>query len=257
MTDIYRTRQGPERITPCVPMTDLPPWGFSRLGILANRDLMADAMILRDGDAYKSIEPSGQGVRSALNFHGGAEWSELVLSAQLHAERAIGPCYIHQSRINYKSGMDANGWKWHSDFETWHHQDGMPLPRCVTVMIALEDNTPFNGPLNFLAGSHRFYIGCAATDNVSAEENFSDQKEGLPSSEALSWLMEQGCYMGQCLLDKGEAVMFDCNVLHASGQSLSPGSRTNAFFVFNAIGNELVAPFSGLPPRPKEMAFRH
>jgi ectoine hydroxylase len=32
--------------------------------------------------------------------------------------------------------------------------------------------------------------------------------------------------------------------------------RTNIFLVFNSVGNRLVAPFSGKPPRPEYIATR-
>jgi len=49
--------------------------------------------------------------------------------------------YIHQSRINYKAGKDANGWNIHSDFETWHSKDGMPQMDCFTAVVAINENT--------------------------------------------------------------------------------------------------------------------
>ena len=34
--------------------------------------------------------------------------------------------YIHQSRLNYKPAFHGREFFWHSDFETWHAEDGMP-----------------------------------------------------------------------------------------------------------------------------------
>ncbi|WP_369693636.1 phytanoyl-CoA dioxygenase family protein [Lentibacillus sp. CBA3610] len=53
--------------------------------------------------------------------------------------------YIHQSRINYKPGFKGKEFDWHSDFETWHVEDGMPRMRAVSLSIALSDTITFNG----------------------------------------------------------------------------------------------------------------
>jgi hypothetical protein len=34
--------------------------------------------------------------------------------------------YVHQSRVNFKPGFNGQDFYWHSDFETWHAEDGMP-----------------------------------------------------------------------------------------------------------------------------------
>ena len=41
--------------------------------------------------------------------------------------------YIHHSRISVKPAYKGKSFAWHSDFETWHAEDGLPLCRCLTV----------------------------------------------------------------------------------------------------------------------------
>ena len=41
--------------------------------------------------------------------------------------------YIHQSRLNYKPGFRGKEFYWHSDFETWHVEDGMPRMRALSI----------------------------------------------------------------------------------------------------------------------------
>ena len=62
--------------------------------------------------------------------------------------------YLHQTRVNYMPGFKGSGFYWHSDFETWHAEDGMVVPRAVSLSIALTDNYPFNGGLMVMPGSH-------------------------------------------------------------------------------------------------------
>jgi hypothetical protein len=63
--------------------------------------------------------------------------------------------YIHQSRINFMPGFTGQGFYWHSDFETWHAEDGLPAPRAVSMSLALSTNFPYNGGLMVIPGSHR------------------------------------------------------------------------------------------------------
>jgi ectoine hydroxylase len=51
-------------------------------------------------------------------------------------------------------------------------------------------------------------------------------------------------------------VLFECNVMHASTENLSPYPRSNAFFVYNSLENRLVEPFAAPAPRPEYIATR-
>ncbi|MES8739290.1 phytanoyl-CoA dioxygenase family protein, partial [Cutibacterium acnes] len=67
---------------------------------------------------------------------------------------------IHQSRINLKNGFNGKEFYWHSDFETWHVEDGMPNMRAVSCSITLTDNTVYNGSLMVIPGSHKYFVSC-------------------------------------------------------------------------------------------------
>ena len=101
--------------------------------------------------------------------------------------------YIHQSRINDKFGFQGSGFNWHSDFETWHSEDGMPRMRAVSASIMLTDNNEFNGPLMLIPGSHHYFVPC---QGVTPKDNWKDslksQRLGVPSQENLAELVEQG-----------------------------------------------------------------
>jgi len=50
--------------------------------------------------------------------------------------------------------------------------------------------------------------------------------------------------------------VFDCNTMHGSNGNITPYGRSNAFIVFNAWSNRLVAPFGDTKPRPEFIAHR-
>ncbi|MNL63191.1 hypothetical protein D3C87_1873000 [compost metagenome] len=51
-------------------------------------------------------------------------------------------------------------------------------------------------------------------------------------------------------------VLFDCNTMHGSNGNITPFPRSNAFFVYNAWSNRVVAPFAAKNPRPAFLSSR-
>jgi len=167
-----------------------------------------------------------------------------------------GDVYVHQSRINFKPALDGKEFFWHSDFETWHVEDGMPRMRAVSVSLSLTPSTEFNGPLLLVPGSHKTFIRCVGeTPENHHEKSLKKQEYGVPSSEALTQLVEAGG-MASATGPAGTAVFFECNTMHGSAGNLSPWPRTNFFIVYSGVENGLVRPFGGHPPRPAFLADR-
>ena len=164
--------------------------------------------------------------------------------------------YIHQSRINSKAGFCGNGFEWHSDFETWHSEDGMPAMRAVSASIMLTENNPFNGPLMLIPGSHGQFVPCVGrTPDQNWTSSLKHQHTGLPTRSDIDVLAgERGIQAPTG--PAGSLLLFECNTLHASNRNMSPWPRANLFFVYNSVDNRLVQPFSGTRPRPGYLAAR-
>jgi ectoine hydroxylase len=167
-----------------------------------------------------------------------------------------GDVYLTQTRVNCKPALGGREFAWHSDFETWHVEDGMPRMRAMSVSIALTENTAANGPLMLIPGSHRRFVSCAGvTPAGHHERSLRRQELGVPDRAAIEALAREG---GIELVTgpAGTATLFDCNVMHASASNLSPWPRTNLFFVYNSVANRLGRPADGLDPRPEHVAHR-
>lgn len=226
--------------------------------------LLAEARTLQetlDPDLDHVIsEPASREIRSIFAVHQDSGTFEQIC----HDERIMGVArqilgsevYLHQSRINFKPGFSGKEFFWHSDFETWHMEDGMPRMRAVSISISLTENNEFNGPLMLVQGSHRSYVRCVGeTPEEHFRSSLKKQEYGVPSRDALRMLVEGG----EIVAPKGgpgSAVMFDCNTMHASVGNLSPHPRTNLFLVFNSVENRLEEPFGGTPPRPEFLSHR-
>jgi ectoine hydroxylase len=205
-------------------------------------------------------EPDGDEIRSIFCIHRShpsfarlAADRRLVGIAQQLLESRV---YIHQSRVNLKPGFASKEFYWHSDFETWHVEDGMPRMRALSVSINLTENYPFNGPLMVMPGSHQHYISCPGTTPENHHlVSLRRQESGVPDRDTLAWLAERGGIEAPTG-SPGSVLFFDCNVMHGSNGNITPLARSNVFFVYNSVENALVEPFGGLAPRPEYVASR-
>ncbi|CAL9407832.1 ectoine hydroxylase [Streptomyces sp. NPDC003642] len=284
--DLYPTRGAAEVLTP---RQDPVVWGapdapgpivpadllsFERDGFLAIDQLITDdeVTVYRNelnrlvndpdirADERSIVEPKSKEIRSVFEVHRISE----VFAKLVSDERVVGRArqilgsdvYVHQSRINVKPGFGASGFYWHSDFETWHAEDGLPRMRTVSVSIALTENYDTNGGLMIMPGSHKTFLGCAGeTPKDNYKKSLQMQDAGTPSDEALTrFATEHGIklFTGKA----GSATWFDCNCMHGSGDNITPFPRSNVFIVFNSVENTAVEPFAAPVRRPEFIGAR-
>lgn len=164
--------------------------------------------------------------------------------------------YVHQSRLNYKPGFRGKEFYWHSDFETWHVEDGMPRMRALSMSITLTENFVYNGPLMLIPRSHRDYAVCTGeTPENHFKKSLKAQEYGVPDDAILSsWVEQHGIEVATG--KPGSIIVFDCNTMHGSNGNITPAPRSNAFFVYNAMSNRVVEPFCNQQPRPEYIAAR-
>lgn len=211
-------------------------------------------------DERTVVEAKSDEVRSIFDIHRSNEIFAKIANDPRVVNRArqiLGSdVYIHQSRINYKPGFVGKDFTWHSDFETWHAEDGMPGPRAVSLSISLTDNYSFNGPLMIMPGSHKHYVSCEAeTPEDNYKKSLVMQGAGVPDPQILSDFADR---FGIDVLEgpAGGAIMFDSNCMHASNGNVTPYSRSNVFIVYNSVENTPVEPFAAPAPRPEFVGSR-
>ncbi len=220
--------------------------------------LAADPLLY--GDERVITEPGSGQVRSVFQVHQLSKpIAGLLAESRVVglAEEILGSAvYLHQSRVNYMPGFGGNGFGWHSDFETWHAEDGMPAPRAVSLSIALTDNFPFNGSLMVMPGSHRTFVPCLGeTPDGHYRESLKQQRFGVPTTDDITFLAAR-YGITQFTGKAGSALLFDSNVMHGSSNNITPYPRSNIFLVFNSVENALAEPFAAPRPRPRHIAAR-
>lgn len=218
------------------------------------RGLIPESLITERG------EEGAPAVRSVFAPHRQSPVFERLASDRRLADIArfiLGDdVYIHQSRINYKPAFRGKDFYWHSDFETWHTEDGMPRMRALSMSVMLTDNHPMSGPTMFMPGSHKTYVTCVGeTPDDHYRASLKQQEYGVPDGKSLSRLVRQGGIAGPAP-KAGSVVLFDCNTMHGSNSNITPFERVNAFLVFNAWSNRLLDPFGKTRPRPEFVAHR-
>ncbi len=256
------------------PLTQASLQSYEKKGYLSLRGFFSPEEVqeLRDeltrlwqdnrGSTRKEVicEPQSSEVRSIFAVHrDNLVFQNLSRHPRLVsiAQQILGSdVYIHQSRINYKHGFTGKEFYWHSDFETWHVEDGMPRMRALSCSISLEENYHYNGPLLLVPGSHQTFISCVGqTPESHYEQSLRKQEYGVPDQESLKKMVEQHG-IDTMIGPAGTVVFFDCNTMHGSNGNITPLPRSNVFMVYNSIENRLLAPFSGQKPRPDYIATR-
>ncbi len=220
--------------------------------------LSRDPEIAKRDEAIR--EPGSEIVRSVFRVHMiNKMLSRLSRDRRLVnvARQIVGSeVYVHQSRANLKPGLFGKEFYWHSDFETWHVEDGMPTMRAVSCSILLTDNNDQNGPLMIMPGSHQYFISCIGeTPDDHYKKSLRKQEYGVPDPDSLRFLADQNGIQSMTA-PAGSVVFFDCNTMHGSNSNISPYPRSNVFFVYNSAENVLGNPKYGLKPRPEHVATR-
>lgn len=259
---------------PGAPLTAEQIAQFDRDGYLVLEDVFSEAeMAMLQAETGRLLgspegledetviaEPGSREVRSIFRIH---EQSDTI--ARLTADTRLADVaryllddevYVHQSRLNYKPGFRGKEFYWHSDFETWHAEDGMPRMRALSMSVLLVENTPNNGPLMVIPGSHHVFVGCVGeTPEDHYQHSLRKQEYGVPDENTLAELAHRQGIVAP-VGKPGTVIVFDCNMMHGSNGNITPFPRANAFVVYNAVINALVEPFAAAKPRPDFIAAR-
>lgn len=221
-----------------------------RLKSRAQREAEDSVFLEQDSGAVRSIFAVHE---SSRLFRSVAEDPRLL---RLACDVLGDEVYVHQSRLNYKPAFSGREFYWHSDFETWHAEDGMPRMRALSISLCLTPSYATNGPLMLIPGSHSTFVACVGeTPPDHFRQSLVKQEIGTPDQENLRRMASRRGIKAPTGA-AGSVIAFDCNTMHASAGNLTPFPRTNFFVVYNAISNQVGEPFAAVRPRPEFVATR-
>ncbi|XP_060083822.1 L-proline trans-4-hydroxylase-like [Ylistrum balloti] len=157
-------------------------------------------------------------------------------------EKLLGGEMFHfHAKAILKEPSVGGQFVWHQDYGYWYKQ-GFPYPDIMTISIAIDENTKENGCLQVLRGTHK----CGRIDHGFYEG------EQMADPERVSKLKEKH-QLDDVELKQGDAILFQSNLLHTSGNNMSSRRRLAYAIAYAAAYNESVAehPFACYNPIQK------
>ncbi len=147
------------------------------------------------------------------------EWMEGYFSEPALMSRS------HHNCVMTKHPLYGSLTGWHRDIRYWSFQ----REDLVSVWIALGEETPENGGLWLVPGSHRAAFQAAQFDDAKFfRPDLADNAQVIRSAESPR-------------LNPGDALFFHCNTLHSAGQNLTAAVKFSLVFTYHGISNAPVA----------------
>jgi len=195
--------------------------GMLKKAALADREL--------DKRSYGRDDGEGGTVRLSIwnhpgdNIYGAFARSERIVNV---AEELLeGEVYHYHSKMILKDAKVGGAWTWHQDYGYWYNF-GLLQPLLTSVTIAVDKATKENGCLQVLRGSHT--MG-RVDHSLTGEQAGADMERVNVAKERFPLVY--------CEMDPGDAMFFDCNILHRSDQNRSDHSRWSLICCYNAARN--------------------
>jgi hypothetical protein len=135
------------------------------------------------------------------------------------------PVYLYSHKMTMKQPREGGAWEWHQDFGYWHDY-GCLAPEMMSIYVALDRATPENGCLQVLRGTHR--LGRL----THRRENDQTLVDGEYMDAAL-----RRFDLVPVVMEPGDAVAFDCNLLHRSDANHTDTFRWGYIASYNAVDN--------------------
>jgi Phytanoyl-CoA dioxygenase (PhyH) len=144
-----------------------------------------------------------------------------------NAEFLLGSeVYLYSAKMIMKNAREGGAWEWHQDYGYWYDY-GCLLPSMLSCLIAVDRATKENGCLQVLVRSH--LMGRVNHDRIN------DQTMANPEHVEAALKRFELVYLE---LNPGDAVFFDCNLLHRSDANRSDQRRWNYIASYNTVDNQ-------------------
>ena len=137
-----------------------------------------------------------------------------------------GEVYHWHSKMTLKEPHVGGAWEWHQDYGYWYH-NGCLFPRLASCMVAFDRADRTNGALQVISGSHQ--LGRIDHGPIG-DQTGADVRRVDVALERLERVDVE--------LDPGDAVFFDCNLLHRSDANRSDSPRWAMICCYNAASND-------------------
>lgn len=194
------------------------------LGRAAREDRALDQHSFGKGDG------EGGTVRLSLWNHPGDTVYGMVARCESmvgSAEKLLGgEVYHYHSKMIMKDPRVGGAWTWHQDYGYWY-QNGVLFPLLSSAFIAIDPATKENGCLQVIKGSHKL----GRIDHILTGDQAGADRDRV--HEVL-----QRLELVYVVMNPGDTLFFDCNLLHRSDQNRSENPRWSMICCYNAARND-------------------
>ena len=137
-----------------------------------------------------------------------------------------GEVYHYHSKVTSKAAGGGGTWAWHQDYGYWY-KNGCLFPDMGSVAIAVSAQTPENGALRLLRGSHR----CGRIEHyIYGGQTGADRARVGELQARLDTVVFDA--------EPGDALFFHSNTLHSSSPNESDGTREMLLCCYNRSSND-------------------
>lgn len=167
-----------------------------------------------------------------------AEWARnprvTAIVAQLLETADLRLTRAHHNCIMIKQPAFSSATGWHQDLRYW----AFSSPQLINAWLALGDETPANGCMRLIPGSHEFTVDPARLDAAKfLDEAQAANRAWVASAETAA-------------LAPGDVLFFHAGVFHAAGRNKTDERKLSVVFTYHRADN---APLAGtrsahLPP---------
>lgn len=155
-----------------------------------------------------------------------AQWAQSKSVADI-VKQLLGSDEVHMTRSHHNCVMTkhpgySSATLWHQDLRYWSFE----RPELINAWLALGDETPGNGCMWLLPGSHKLNIAANRLDEARfLRPDFPANRALIDTAQAAE-------------LHPGDALFFHAGVFHAAGRNQTEALKLSAVFTYHDAGNK-------------------
>lgn len=127
----------------------------------------------------------------------------------------------HHNCVMTKQPSYSSDTGWHQDIRYWAYS----RPELISLWLALGEETPQNGCLQVIPGSHRMSFDPGRYDEAKFLRTDLEENQQLINSAVL------------CELKPGDALFFHCKLFHAASRNYTQESKLATVMTFRSLDN--------------------
>lgn len=144
---------------------------------------------------------------------------------QLMGTDQIAVSQNHHNCVMTKHPGYSSATLWHQDIRYWLFD----RPELISVWLALGHESPENGGMLMIPGTHREALDRGRFDGAQFLRQDLDENQALIDSAV------------SAELSKGDVLFFHCRTLHAAGRNNTDKIKTSVVFTYHSLDNQPLA----------------